>query len=97
MQPVTEIAFFYAQPGREDDFRAAIRQAKTHIESSDGCRSLSVRQGVETPGTFVLTVEWESLEFHQAFRDSERLALWRTPIAPLFDRPPFVEHYALVE
>ncbi len=93
MDRVTEIAFFYVNPGDEDAFSAAALEASANITVSAGCRSLELRQGVETPTTFVLTVEWESLAHHQAFRDTERLAQWRAPIAPFFARAPSVEHY----
>lgn len=94
---VTEIAFFYAKPGTESAFAEAIRAAAdAYIAVSEGCQSLAVRQGIETPTTFVVTVEWESLDAHQAFRDSDRLAKWRGAITDMFERPPFVEHYTLI-
>lgn len=94
---VTEIAFFYAKPGTEAGFATAIKQAAhDYIAVSEGCVSLDVRQGVETPTTFVVIVEWTSLDAHQAFRDSDRLAKWRGAITDMFDRAPFVEHYTLI-
>ena len=95
MQSVTEIGFFYVNPGSEDAFSAAALAASAFITVSEGCRGLTLRQGVETPSTFVLQVEWDSLDAHQDFRDSDRLAKWRGPISPFFAKPPFVEHYAV--
>lgn len=95
MNTVTEIAFFYVIPGSEDDFADAALVASESIRVSEGCQGLTLRQGVESPSTFVLTVEWDSLTAHQAFRDSERLAAWRGPITPFFASPPQVEHYVV--
>jgi heme-degrading monooxygenase HmoA len=53
--------------------------------------------GIESPTRFVLLVEWESLEAHQAFRDSDRFAVWRSGIGPHFAGPPLVEHFADVD
>jgi heme-degrading monooxygenase HmoA len=40
----------------------------------------------------VLLVEWDSVEAHQAFRDSDRFPHWRALIAPHFATAPAVEH-----
>lgn len=94
---VVEIGIFKILPGHEADFAAAYQSAKHNIAVSDGCRGLRMTQGVETPTTFVLIVEWESIALHQAFRDSERYPAWRGPISPHFAEPPFVEHYVALD
>jgi heme-degrading monooxygenase HmoA len=50
--------------------------------------------GIETPTRFVLLAEWESLQAHQAFRDSDRYPIWRGGIGRYFARPPHVEHFS---
>lgn len=95
--PVTEIAFFHCQTGREAEFGPIITAAaEKYIAVSEGCRSIEVRQGVETPTTFVVQVEWDSLAAHQAFRDTDRLTAWRGEISGFFGEDPFVEHYRLI-
>jgi quinol monooxygenase YgiN len=42
----------------------------------------------------VLLVEWESLQAHEGFRESERFSRWRAAIGPYFATPPRVEHFA---
>ncbi len=49
-------------------------------------------QSIETPTRFVLMVEWDSVEMHQQFRDSDQFADWRAPIGKFFAGPPYVEH-----
>ena len=38
-------------------------------------------------------VEWDAVEDHQAFRDSDRFPQWRALIGPHFAQPPHVEHF----
>jgi len=93
-QPVTEIAFFHCIAGRQDEFGPVITSAvQRWIAPAPGCRSIEVRQGVETPTTFVVTVEWDSLAAHEAFRDSEALAGWSAEVGPFFGADASAEHY----
>ncbi len=96
MPGVTEIATFFIEQGSERGFVTGFRVGKLQIEASPGFRSLRLVQGVETPTTFVLLVEWDSLDAHQAFRASHRLAEWRAHVNPYFAKPPTMEHYVTV-
>jgi heme-degrading monooxygenase HmoA len=54
--------------------------------------------GIETPDRFVLLVEWDSVEVHEAnFRATERFTAWRALIGPYFSGPPRVEHFTDVD
>jgi heme-degrading monooxygenase HmoA len=91
---VLEIARIRVQSGREDDFVAAYQQARELLTTTEGCRSARMTRGVESPGEFVLIVEWESLEAHTVnFRESDRFPRWRELIGPLFDGAPAVDHW----
>lgn len=91
---VLEIARFSIIPGREDDFAAAYAQARELLVASPGCRTIRMTRGIESPSSFVLMVEWDSLEDHEVgFRQSERFPAWRGHIGPFFAEPPAVEHY----
>lgn len=89
---VTEIADIRVADGGGDGFLAAYREAKQQLASSDGLRSIRMTRSIETPTRFVLLVEWDSLQAHQDFRDSERFVEWRRLIGPHFASPPHVEH-----
>ena len=91
---VLEVALIDVQPGTEPAFEAGFREVRSAVADSPGCRSLRMTHGIETPTRFVLLVEWESIEAHQAFRDSERFAIWRGGIGGFFAGPPHVEHFA---
>lgn len=79
-------------------FEAAYRQAKALVAATEGCRSIRMTHGVESPERFVLLVEWDSVEAHENnFRTTERFTQWRALIGPYFDGPPRVEHFTDVD
>ncbi|HEY2042726.1 MAG TPA: antibiotic biosynthesis monooxygenase [Jatrophihabitans sp.] len=91
---VLEVALIDVLPGSEADFESGYQSVRTALQDSPGLLSVRMTHGIESPTRFVLLVEWESLEGHQAFRDSERFAIWRGGIGPHFAQPPHVEHFA---
>lgn len=94
---VLEVGLVDIQPGAHEEFIAGYRAVKEALASSPGLRSIRMTHGIERPSRFVLLVEWDSVEAHQAFRDSERFAVWRSGIGPYFDGAPLVEHYSDVD
>jgi heme-degrading monooxygenase HmoA len=91
---VLEIAVLEITPGAQDAFTAAYGQVKREVADSPGFRSMRLVRGVESPGRFVLLVEWDSVEAHEeGFRATERFGRWRAGIGPHFAAPPQVEHY----
>lgn len=90
---VLELALIDVTPGSEPAFAAAYAQAEELVRDTPGCRSMRMTRGVETPTRFVLLVEWDSVEDHQVFRDSDRFPQWRALIGPHFAAPPHVEHF----
>lgn len=91
---VLEVALIDVKPGSEADFEAGFREVRWALGDSPGCRSIRMTHGVETPTRFVLLVEWDSIDAHEGFRQSERFAIWRGGIGPHFAQPPHVEHFA---
>ncbi len=91
---VLEVALIDVTPGHEDDFAAAYAQGRPILAGTEGCRSVRMTRGVESPSRFVLLVEWDSVEAHDVnFRQSERFPQWRALIGPHFASPPLVEHF----
>ncbi|MCW2667609.1 MAG: Antibiotic biosynthesis monooxygenase [Frankiales bacterium] len=90
---VLEVALIDVKPGSEDAFAAAYGTARALVTDTPGCQSIRLTRGVETPTRFILLVEWESIEAHQVFRDSDRFPQWRALIGPHFAAPPHVEHF----
>lgn len=90
---VLEIAEFRIQPGREDEFAAAYREALRFAAATEGFRGARMVRGIESPSTFVLLIDWDSVEAHtKGFRESDRYPRWRALIAPYFAADPRVLH-----
>jgi heme-degrading monooxygenase HmoA len=92
---IVERALLTLKPGTSKaDFAAAYALAKPHIASSPGFRKIEMRQGVESPDTYLLLVWWDTVENHMKdFRESNAFVEWRKHLGPLFAAPPAVEHY----
>jgi heme-degrading monooxygenase HmoA len=91
---ILEVALIDVVPGQEDAFAAAYQRAHPILEGTEGCLSIRMTRGVESPSRFVLLVEWDSVEAHeQNFRNTERFTAWRAEIGQYFAKPPLVEHY----
>ena len=95
---IIEIADIKVRPEDRDAFSEAIqRAAATVLSKSDGYRRHLILACQETPGRFILHVEWDTLEAHTVgFRQSPAFAQWRAIIGPFFLQPPHVEHFDVV-
>jgi heme-degrading monooxygenase HmoA len=93
-----EIADIRVRPEDRDAFSEAIqRAASTVLAKSAGYRRHVILACQETPGRFILQVEWDSVEAHTVgFRQSPAFAEWRAIIGPFFLQPPHVEHFDVV-
>jgi heme-degrading monooxygenase HmoA len=91
---VTEHALISIRPGSEHDFEAAFPAALAVITAAEGCRAVSLARGIEHPSTYLLLVEWDSLEAHMTgFRGSPAFVAWREIIGPFFDGGVVLDHY----
>lgn len=95
---IVEIADFKVRPADRDAFSEAItRAAATVLATAGGYRGHQVLASQESPGRFVLRVEWDTVEAHTVgFRQSPQFAQWRAIIGPFFEQPPHVEHFDVV-
>lgn len=91
---VVEIALLKAKAGALEQLREGLRAARPVIARAAGYRDSVFYQGVEEPDSFILRVEWETLESHmQGFRQGPLLAEWRSHFYHLLDGTPKVTHY----
>ena len=95
---VIEIADIKVRPEDKAAFTEAIaRAAATVLCKSAGYRRHAILSCQETPGRFILQVEWDTLEAHTVgFRQSPAFTEWRAIIGPFFAQPPHVEHFDVV-
>jgi heme-degrading monooxygenase HmoA len=95
---VIELADIRVRPEDKAAFSEAITRAlKTVLSKAAGYRGHTVYACQETPGRYMLKVEWDSVEAHNVgFRQSPAFAEWRAIIGPFFAQPPVVEHFDVV-
>ena len=95
---IVEVADFSVSPEQHDAFGAALTQAATTVLSqAQGYQAHQILASHETPGRYVLLVDWDSVEAHTVgFRESAVFAEWRSLIGPFFAKPPHVEHFDVV-
>ena len=94
---IMETATIAVVSGREEEFLAALEQAKGVLAQATGWQVIHVHRGIERPSTFMLAIGWETLEDHtEGFRGGELFPQWRALIGPYFAEPPQVEHWTLL-
>ncbi|WP_084104587.1 antibiotic biosynthesis monooxygenase [Demequina sp. NBRC 110056] len=81
-------------PGREQEFEAAFAVAAPLIARQPGYGGHTLRRGIEEPSTYLLTVEWESVDAHErGFRGSADYLEWKGLLHRFYDPFPVVLHY----
>ena len=91
---VLEHALLDVISGLEVEFEEGFSRARDVISKSPGFISLKIVRGIERPSSYLLLVEWESLEDHTiGFRQSARYAEWRELLHHFYDPFPVVEHF----
>jgi len=94
---IVEHAVLNVKPGEEESFIAAVKEGLPLLAATDGFLSATISRGIESPSTFILDVEWTSVEAHtERFRGSERFAEWKALTHHFYDPFPVVEHFAPV-
>lgn len=94
---ILEVADIRVAEERSTDFEEAVhRGVDTLISRSKGFEGYRLQQCIETPGRYLLMIEWESLEDHTVgFRTSASYGGWRAIVGGFFLQPPHVEHFRL--
>jgi quinol monooxygenase YgiN len=95
---ILEHADIRIDPTQSAAFEAAIeRGVRTVIAHAHGFRGFKVQRSIETPGRYLLMIDWDRLEDHMVgFRQSPAFAEWRAIVGPFFVQPPVVEHLECV-
>ena len=94
---IIEIALLKAKPGAAEQLRDGLHAARPVIARAAGYSGSTFYQGIEERESFILRVEWETLEAHMRdFRESPLLDEWRSHFYHLLDGTPKVTHYELI-
>lgn len=80
--------------GQEGAFEEAMQSASSIIAAMPGFQRLQVSRGIENPETYLLLVEWDTLEDHtDGFRGSAEYELWRAQLHHFYEPFPVIEHF----
>jgi heme-degrading monooxygenase HmoA len=94
---ILEHALLPVRAGQEVAFEAAFAQARPLIEATPGFGGLRLSRSVESPSTYLLLVEWDSVEAHtEGFHGSDRYPRWRKLLHHFYEPFPTVEHFVTV-
>ena len=94
---ILEHALLPVKAGEEAAFEAAFAEARPIIASMPGFISLRLERGIERPSTYLLLVEWQSVEHHEVgFRQSAEYQQWRALLHHFYEPFPVVEHFTTV-
>lgn len=96
-QMIIEHALLTVRPGLEAEFEQAFASAREIIAASPGFRGLTVSRGIESPSSYLLLVNWDSVEAHEVgFRGSPAFQEWRRMLHHFYEPLPVVEHFSEV-
>jgi heme-degrading monooxygenase HmoA len=91
---IVEVVLFKAKTGAAESLRDGLRAAQAVIARAVGYRRSTFHRGVEEPDTFLLRIEWETLEAHMRdFRQGPLFAEWRGHFFDHVDGAPKMSHY----
>jgi heme-degrading monooxygenase HmoA len=79
--------------GREREFEAALCEVRQRVFMIKGFRGFTVAQGVQRPSTYLIEVQWESLEERIDFENSGRFARCWAPVDPFLSAALQVEFF----
>lgn len=94
---VIEIATLFVRDDAETDFIAGFGKAAEILKRQPGCTGLRWGRRVEPELAFVLEVEWDRIEDHFSFRETEDYKTFGGMFRPLLSRAPEVVHYHPVD
>jgi len=94
---IVEIALLTARAGLQHQVRDGLRAARPVIARMPGYVDSVFHQGLEEPESFVLRIEWETLEaYRESFLQTELLTEWRGHFAHLLAGAPKVMPYETI-
>lgn len=88
---ITEIAQIEIKPGTEKDYEAAIAKA-VNLPRAPGFHGFELHRSIEKPQRYRFIARWDTVEAHNAFRNSAAFTEWRALVGQYYAGPPEVEH-----
>lgn len=91
-----EVAILAAKNGDTQGLIKAMNEGGTAgLLAAPGCRSVKVLPGVEQPGNALFLVEWESVDAHNAARESDGFKTFVQHASPFFGEGGSMQHFDL--
>ena len=90
---VVEIATLFVKDEAESAFATAFGEAAAILTRQPGCRGLRWGKRVEPELAFMLAVDWDRIEDHFAFRETEDYKTFGGMFRDLLSKPPEVVHF----
>ena len=91
---VLEQALLHVRCGEERAFEESLAKARPLISVSPGFISMEVRPALEKTGTYLLLVQWSSVDDHKVgFRTSERYQAWRELLHHFYEPMPSIMYF----
>lgn len=94
---VIEIATLFVKDEAESAFTASFGEAAGILTRQPGCRGLRWGKRVEPELAFVLEVEWEKIEDHFGFRETDDYKTFGGLFRDHLSKPPEVVHFHPVD
>ena len=79
--------------GREAEFEALLCDVRQDVFMSKGFRHFTVGRGVENSSSYLIQVQWESLEEHTDHVRSGRFQQCWEPVQPFLAQAPKVDRF----
>lgn len=94
---IVERAEIPVKSGREEAFAQMMAERGAElIGGAEGCHSVRFGRGVESPGTFILLIEWDSVAHHIALTKTEAFEEFKMLAGPFFAGPTSMQHFELL-
>lgn len=91
---VIEYIRYRIDAARREQFERAYAEAGRSLAASSHCRAYEVAHGVEDPESYIVRIEWDSVEAHeQGFRRSPEFRAFFACVQPFFDDIEEMRHY----
>ncbi len=95
---VIEYIRYRIDDARRDGFERAYAEGSRSLEASSHCLAYEVGRGVEDPESYIVRIEWDSVEGHeQGFRKSPEFGKFFVAVKPFFDDIQEMRHYDAIE
>lgn len=94
---IVEYIRYHVNSDRGPEFERAYAEAGRSLDASSHCQAYEVTRGVEDPQSYIVRIEWDSVEGHeQGFRLSPEFREFFAAVKPFVGDITEMRHYEAV-